>query len=68
MFVEKEYGTIINRKELISIPFSSISEVNVDFGAILGEVEVVTRNKTHELKLGKGAAQRFANKILIRIL
>ena len=65
MFVDK-IGT--STKKLISIPYSSISEVNVDFGAILGEVEVVTRNKTYELKLGKGAAQRFANEILIRIL
>ena len=67
MFVEKEYG-IVKRKELLSIPFSSILEVNVDFGGLLGEVEIVTKNKTHELKLGKGAAQRFANEILIRIL
>lgn len=67
MFVEKEY-TGLGRKELISIPFSSISEVNVDFGAVIGEVEVVTRSKTHELKLGKGAAQRFANAILSQIL
>ena len=64
MFVEKE----LKRKELLSIPFSSILEVNVDFGGLLGEVEIVTKNKTHELKLGKGAAQRFANEILIRIL
>ena len=69
MFVEKEYGNgIVKRKELLSIPFSSILEVNVDFGGLLGEVEIVTKNKTHELKLGKGAAQRFANEILIRIL
>ena len=67
MFVEKEYG-IVKRKELLSIPFSSILEVNVDFGGLLGEVEIVTKNKTHELKLGKGAAQRFVNEILIRIL
>ena len=64
MFVEKE----LKRKELLSIPFSSILEVNVDFGGLLGEVEIVTKNKTHELKLGKGAAQQFANEILIRIL
>ena len=69
IFVEKEYGNgIVKRKELLSIPFSSILEVNVDFGGLLGEVEIVTKNKTHELKLGKGAAQRFANEILIRIL
>ena len=67
MFVEKEYG-IVKRKELLSIPFSSILEVNVDFGGLLGEVEIVTKNKTHELRLGKEKSQQFANEILIRIL
>ena len=64
MFVEKE----LKRKELLSIPFSSILEVNVDFGGLLGEVEIVTKNKTHELRLGKEKSQQFANEILIRIL
>ena len=67
MFVEKEYG-IVKRKELLSIPFSSILEVIVDFGGLLGEVEIVTKNKTHELRLGKEKSQQFANEILIRIL
>lgn len=72
MFVEKDYGPfsnpIVKRKELLSIPFSSILEVNVDFGGLLGEVEIVTKNKTHELRLGKEKSQQFANEILIRIL
>lgn len=77
MFVEKEglfrnsnHHSIVNvrRKELLSIPFSSILEVNIDFGGLLGEVKIVTKNKTHELRLGKEKSQQFANEILIRIL
>lgn len=57
-----------SKKELISVPFSAITEVNVDMGYVLGEVEVVTKNRTHELKLDKNTAQQFANAILNQIL
>lgn len=63
------YGSMTKaKKELISIPFHSIVEVNVDMGYLLGEVEVVTKNRSHELKLDKLTAQRFANAILNQIL
>ena len=70
-YVEANYtygASLKSKKVLISVPFRSIEEVNVDMGYLLGEVEVVTKNRSHELKLGKGTAQRFANVILNQIL
>ena len=61
-------ASLNGKKKVVSIPYHHIEEVNGDYGYIKGEVEIVTKHHTYELKIGKILADQFVKDVLTQVL